>query len=137
MPLLNKSHLCAVSQITSIIKACGYTWGGREDKQRALKVLLECMAHLQSEKYPGPSCLTYRSLLNAAKALVADDAKRRPIAANIFEACCRAGQLDRAVLEALENVQPELYDRLPGAADIPSRWKRNVAKPKQSARDFR
>jgi len=109
----------------SIIKACGYTRGDREDKQKALKVLLECMAELKTAKYIIPTPLTYRSLLNAAKALVGDDAKRRAISATIFETCCRNGQLDATVLEALEKVQPELYVKLPG--DIPSKWKRNVA----------
>jgi len=112
--------------ITSIIKACGYTRGGREKKQKALLVLLECLAELKAPKYIIPTPITYRSLLNAAKALVADDAKRQPIAATIFEACCRNGQLDKTVLEALQNTQPELYMKLPG--EIPSKWKRNVAK---------
>jgi len=111
--------------MTSIIKACGYTRGGREDKQRALKVLLECMAELKSTEYINPSPLFYRSSLNALKALVVDDARRRSISATIFETCCRNGQLDKTVLVALENVQPELYEKLP--REIPSKWERNVS----------
>ena len=105
--------------MTSIIKACGYTKGGKDDKQKALKVLLECMSEINM-----PSSLTYRTALNAIKALVDDDKKRRPIAATIFEACCRSGCLDKTVLEALENAQPELFHKLPG--NLPSKWKRNV-----------
>jgi len=111
--------------IASIIKACGFTRGSSEDKQKALRVLLECMAELKSTKYIIPTPLTYRALLNAGSALVADNSKRRSISATIFETCCRNGQLDGTVLEALENVQPELYSKLPGS--IPSKWKRNVA----------
>eukprot|EP00578_Thalassiosira_sp_NH16_P021234 CAMPEP_0181096192 /NCGR_PEP_ID=MMETSP1071-20121207/10903_1 /TAXON_ID=35127 /ORGANISM="Thalassiosira sp., Strain NH16" /LENGTH=479 /DNA_ID=CAMNT_0023178587 /DNA_START=77 /DNA_END=1516 /DNA_ORIENTATION=+ len=105
--------------MTSIIKACGYTRGSREDKQKALKVLLGCMSEL---KQPAP--ISYRVSLNAVKALVADDLRRRPICATIFEACCRSGHLDETVLEALKNAQPELYMKLPG--EIPSKWKQNV-----------
>jgi len=110
--------------ITSTIKACGYTRGGREDKHKALKVLLECMAELKTKKYITPTPLTYRALLNAAQALVIDDSKRRPISATIFETCCRKGQLDNTVLESLQKVQPELYVKLPES--IPSKWKQNV-----------
>ena len=116
--------VCTKPKITTIIKACGFTKGGREDKQRALRVLLECMNELKSTNHIKPTPLTYRSLLNAVNALVADDSRRRPISATIFETCCRDGQLDRTVLEALEKVQPELYMKLPG--DIPPKWKQNV-----------
>lgn len=118
--------------MSSIIKACGFTRGSREDKQKALKVLLECMADLKSTKYFIPTPLLYRTSLNAVKALVVDDSKRRPISATIFETCCRNGQLDGTVLEALENAQPDLYAKLPG--EIPSKWKNNVAKVKTYSR---
>lgn len=111
--------------ITSVIKACGYTRGSKEDKQKALMILLECMAEMKSTKYLSPTSITYRSLLNAARALVADDARRHPISQTIFETCCRNGQLDTTVLEALQKVQPELYVKLP--TDIPSKWKRNIS----------
>lgn len=110
--------------MTTIIKACGYTRGGKDDKQRALRVLLECMAELKTNNYIVPTSLTYRTLLNATRALVVDDAKRRPISATIFETCCRNGLVDKTVLEALENAQPELYVKLPG--NIPAVWKKNV-----------
>jgi len=106
------------------VKACGYTRGSREDKEMALKVLLECMVEMKSAKYLNPNSLTYRLLLNATKALVADDNKRRPISANIFETCCRKGQVDKTVLEALANAQPELHVKLPPS--IPAEWKLNV-----------
>lgn len=115
--------------MTSIIKACGYTHGGREDKQKALRVLLECMGELKSTNVILSTPLTYRSLLNATRALVDDDSKRRPISATIFETCCRNGQLDTTVLEALESAQPELYAKLP--SDIPPKWNRNVVKEYQ------
>jgi hypothetical protein len=117
-------------QMTSIIKACGYTQGGREDKHKALRVLLECMGEMKSTSMIRPTPLTYRSLLNSTRSLVDDDAKRRPISATIFETCCRNGQLDRSVLEALEKTQPELYTKLPG--DIPPIWKRNVLREHQN-----
>ncbi|KAL7538401.1 hypothetical protein ACHAXR_008532 [Thalassiosira sp. AJA248-18] len=110
--------------ITSIIKACGYTKGSRENRQNALKVLLQCLTELKSAKYISPNSLTYRSSLIAVRALVADDAIRRPITATIFETCCRNGHLDETVLQALERVQPDLYVKLPG--DIPSKWKQNA-----------
>jgi hypothetical protein len=116
-------------QMTSIVKACGYTQGGREDKHKALRVLLECMGELKSTNIISPTPLTYRSLLNATRALVDDDARRRPISATIFETCCRNGQLDRTVLKALEKTQPDLYAKLPG--DIPPMWMRNVIKEYQ------
>merc|ERR1712238_83586 len=116
--------------MTSIIKACGYTRGSVEDKHQAFRVLLECMAELKSSTYIIPTPLTYRTLLNAGSALVADDSKRRQLSATIFETCCRNGQLDKTVLEALAKVQPELYSKLPG--DIPSRWKRNVVQVQSS-----
>ena len=121
-------------KMTSIIKACGYTKGGRDDKQRALRILLECMSELKSGQIikPAESRITKRynsnvwaAILNAAHALVADDSRRRPISATIFETCCRNGQFDSSVLEALEKVQPELYRKLP--ADIPTKWRRNVS----------
>jgi len=83
------------------------------------------MAEMKSTKYLSPTSITYRSLLNAARALVADDARRHPISQTIFETCCRNGQLDTTVLEALQKVQPELYVKLP--TDIPSKWKRNIS----------
>ena len=116
--------------MTSIIKACGFTQGGREDKHKALRVLLECMGELKSTNMIKPTPLTYRSLLNATRALVGDDAKRRPISDNILETCCRNGQLDNTVLGALEKTQPELYRKLPG--DIPPKWKRNVLREYQN-----
>jgi len=82
------------------------------------------MNELKSTNHIKPSPLTYRSLLNAVNALVVDDSRRRPISATIFETCCRDGQVDQTVLDALEKVQPELYMKLP--ADIPPKWKRNV-----------
>jgi hypothetical protein len=113
-------------QMTSIIKACGYTQGGGADKHKALRVLLECMGELKSATIISPTPLTYRTLLNATRALVDDDSRRRPISATIFETCCKNGQLDKTVLEALEKSQPDLYVKLPG--DIPPKWKRNVVK---------
>ena len=89
-------------QMTSIIKACGFTQGGREDKHKALRVLIECMGEFKSTHMIRHTPLTYQSLLNATRALVGDDAKRRPILATIFETCCRNGQLDSTVLGALE-----------------------------------
>jgi len=118
-------QFCPDLKITSVIKACGYTRGSKEDKQKALMILLECMAEMKSTKYLSPTSITYRSLLNAARALVADDARRHPISQTIFETCCRNGQLDTTVLEALQKVQPELYVKLP--TDIPSKWKRNIS----------
>ena len=82
------------------------------------------MVEMKSAKYLNPNSLTYRLLLNATKALVADDNKRRPISANIFETCCRKGQVDKTVLEALANAQPELHVKLPPS--IPAEWKLNV-----------
>ena len=117
--------------MTSIVKACGYTRGSREDKQKALRVLLECMGELKSTSFILPTPLTYRSLLNATRALVDDDSKRRPISATIFETCCKNGQLDTTVLEALEKAQPELYMKLP-PGDIPSKWSRNVIREYQN-----
>lgn len=117
-------------QMTSIIKACGFTQGRKEDKHKALIVLLECMGELKSTNIISPTPLTYRSLLNATRALVDDDARRRPISATIFETCCRNGQLDTTVLEALEKTQPELYLKLP--ENIPSKWKQNVRKEYQN-----
>ncbi|KAL7439506.1 hypothetical protein ACHAXH_005333, partial [Discostella pseudostelligera] len=114
--------------MTTIIKACGYTRGGKEDKQKALRVLLECMAELKTTNCIIPTSLTYRTLLNATRALVADDTKRRPISATIFETCCRNGLVDKTVLEALENAQPELYVKLPG--NIPAAWKKNAERGK-------
>jgi hypothetical protein len=127
----NPPLLCSSCQMTSIVKACGYTRGSREDKQKALRVLLECMGELKSTSFILPTPLTYRSLLNATKALVDDDSKRRPISATIFETCCKNGQLDMTVLEALEKAQPELYRKLP-PGDIPSKWSRNVIKEYQN-----
>lgn len=83
------------------------------------------MAELRKAKYISPTPLTYRVLLNAAKNVEADDAKRRAISATIFETCCRKGHVDGTVLAALENVQPELYVKLPDA--IPPKWKQNAA----------
>jgi hypothetical protein len=110
--------------MTSIIKACGYTQGGGADKLKALRVLLECMGELKSTSIISPTPLTYRTLLNATRALVDDDSRRRPISATIFETCCKNGHLDKTVLEALEKSQPDLYVKLPG--DIPPKWMRNV-----------
>ena len=119
--------------MTSIIKACGYTKGGRDDKQRALRILLECMSELKSGQIikPAESRITKRynsnvwaAILNATYALVADDSRRRPISATIFETCCRKGQVDKTVLEALANAQPELHVKLPPS--IPAEWKLNV-----------
>ena len=110
--------------MTTIIKACGFTRGGKEDKQRALRILLECMAEMKTNDFIVPTSLTYRTLLNATRALVVDDSKRRPISANIFETCCRNGLVDKTVLEALENAQPELFVKLPN--NIPTAWKKNV-----------
>lgn len=115
--------------IGSIIKACGYTRGSEETKQRALKVLLQCMKELKTNKDLDASPMIYRVLLNAVKALVADDSKRRPITGTIFETACRDGKVDSSVLMALENAQPELYLKLPHEAQekiIPSGWSRNI-----------
>ena len=92
----------------------------------ALKVLLELMAELKTLDYIQTNPLTYKVLLNATKALLPDDSKRRPLSATIFEACCKNGQLDQTVLEALQNAQPELYSKLPGT--LPPQWKSNVAR---------
>ena len=118
--------------MTSIIKACGYTRGSRENRDKALKILLQCMAELKREKVINPTSLTFRTSLNAAKALVTDDATRRPIAAAIFEACCRQGQVDDTVVNVLHAVQPDLYERLP--AEIPLRWKSNVDERRKESR---
>ena len=90
-------------------------------KHKALRVLLECMGELKSMNMIRPAPLTYRSLLNAIRALVDDDAKRRPFLATIFETCCRNGQLDSTGPGALEKTQPELFAKLPG--NIPPKWK--------------
>ena len=113
-----------LNQICSIVGACGYTRGGRTEKQMALKVLLELMAELKSLNHIQTNPVTYKVLLKATKALLPDDSKRRPLSATIFEACCKQGQLDETVLEALQNAQPELYAKLPGT--LPPKWKSNV-----------
>ena len=121
--------------MTSIIEACGYTRGSRNDNQMALRVLLECMNELKSTKNINSNPLIYRSLLGATHALVTDDSKRRPISATIFELCCRDGQLDNTVMETLQNVQPELYAKLP--RDIPPKWKSNVVQGYDSTGGYR
>merc|ERR1712003_580212 len=99
--------------MSSIIKACGYTRGNNKDKENALRVLLECMMELKTANYITSTSLIYRTSLNAVSALVADDSKRRPVSATIFEQCCRNGHLDETVLASLEKVQPDLYSNLP------------------------
>lgn len=86
------------------------------------------MKELKTNKDLDATPMIYRVLLNAVKALVADDSKRRPIAGTIFETACREGKVDSSVLVALEQAQPELYLRLPREAQekiIPSSWSRN------------
>ena len=89
------------------------------------------MKELKTNKDLEATPMTYRVLLNAVKALVADDSKRRPITGAIFETACRDGKVDSSVLMALENAQPELYLKLPHEAQakmIPTGWSRNITK---------
>ena len=90
------------------------------------------MAEVKREKVINTNPLTFRTSLNAAKALVMDNDKRRPIAAAIFETCCRHGQIDDSVLKMLQDMQPDLYKLLP--AEIPLRWKQNVETRKKASR---
>jgi len=125
--------------MTSIIFACGRTNPNKIARVNSLKVLVACLAEIKNQNYCTPNSITFRTLLDGAKHIVPDDEARRPLSSSIFQMCCRNGQLDKSVLEALENAQPELYAKLPkgvkagldGKSDsprIPSEWTRNASK---------
>jgi hypothetical protein len=120
--------------VTSIISACGYSNPNRVARANALKVLIECISEIKNQKYITPSPVTFRTLLDAIKHIVPEDETRRPLSSSVFQLCCRHGQLDTSVLEALQRVQPELYEKLPlgvqtrAIEEIPLEWTRNVRK---------
>ena len=130
------------SQMSTLIKCCGFAQGGEHAKKKGLKVLLQCFSDVTSNKSIGQSPTTFYSLLTSLSRLVSDDAKRRPIAAAIFESCVKAGQLNGSVLSALSECQPDLYDKLPFVQvngtykieDIPSKWRRNLPQPNRGKR---
>lgn len=119
--------------MSTLTKCCGFAGGGEHAKKKALQVLLQIFSDVTSSKHIGQSPSTFYSLLTSASRLVEDDARRRPLAAAIFEACVKAGQLNVSVLNALNECQPELYAKLPFVSngkcridDIPADWRRNV-----------
>jgi hypothetical protein len=119
--------------VSTLIKCCGFAGGGEHEKKKALQVLLLIFSDVTSNKHIGQSPSTFYSLLTSVSSLVRDDTRRRPLAAAIFEACVKAGQLNVAVLNALSECQPELYVKLPFVSngkfrvdDIPAEWRRNV-----------
>jgi len=121
--------------MTSIILACGHTNRNRTARANSLNVLVECLSEIKNKGYITPTPITFRTLLDAVKHIVPEDEKRQPLSSSIFQLCCREGQLDRSVLEALEKTQPDLYAKLPKAVQsgsnvdgIPSKWTRNVHK---------
>ncbi|KAL3785965.1 hypothetical protein HJC23_005674 [Cyclotella cryptica] len=123
--------------ITSIIATCGHSASSKVARTNALKVLIECISEIKSNDYITTSPTTFSTLLKAIKFNVPDDDTRRPLASSIFQLCCREGQLDNSVLDALQRVQPELYAQLPVRVQersfgmetgIPPKWMRNVRK---------
>ena len=119
--------------MSTLIKCCGFAQGGENAKQKGLKVLLQCFSEVTSKKNIGQSPPVFYALLTSLSRLVSDDARRRPIAASIFEACVKAGQMNGSVLNALSECQPELYVKLPFVVngryrneDIPSEWRKNL-----------
>ena len=122
-------------QITSIIATCGNSNPNQIARSNSLKVLIECINEIKSQRYIIPSPITFRTMLDAVKHVIPDDETRRPLTSSIFQLCCREGQLDKSVLEAFQNVQPELYAKLPmevqsGSLEggIASKWTRNASK---------
>lgn len=116
-----------------MIKCCGFAQGD-QSKKKGLKVLLQCFSEVTSSKHVGQSPSPFYALLTSLSKLMGDDAKRRPVAASIFQACVHAGQLNGSVLSALSECQPELYAKLPFVQsngkyrneDIPSEWRKNL-----------
>ena len=130
---LISQSFCNVPQMTHVIFACGHTNRNRTARANSLNVLVECLSEIKNQEYITPTPITFRSLLDAVYHIVPDDEKRQPLSSSVFQLCCREGQLDRSVLEALEKVQPEVYAKLPKGVQsgsigdgIPSKWTRNV-----------
>ena len=130
--------------MSTLIKCCGFAQGSEKAKQKGLKVLLQCFSEVTSKKNIGQSPPVYYALLTSLSRLVSDDARRRPIAASIFEACVKAGQMNGSVLNALSECQPELYVKLPFVVngkyrneDIPSEWRKNLPRDNRANRQAR
>lgn len=113
---------------------CGRKHQNQVARASSLKVLLECINEIKGQQYINPSPITFRALLNAVKEIIPDHETRRPLSSSIFQLCCREGHLDETVLKAFQEVQPELYAKLPmevqsGSFDgVASKWTRNIGR---------
>ena len=124
---------------TSCLNACAFTQAV-EERETALNFLHQVMVELENSKYCEPNNRSYATYLKGLLNLMPFGSERDEFASNVFDNCCKRGQVDYSVLENLRNASLNVYKERLGRVstvrtsklhltDLPADWSSNVKNP--------
>mmetsp|Transcript_15617 Transcript_15617/g.23777 ORF Transcript_15617/g.23777 Transcript_15617/m.23777 type:complete len:201 (-) Transcript_15617:116-718(-) len=118
-----------VIALNSVLRACAYTRGTANVRERAVYVANEVM-HQFAELNEKPDHITYVSLFRVYGQLVKNKDRVYQLFRSTLDRCCKEGQLHPHVLDIVKRFAPKNYAELPSGKDgrvvIPKEWSANA-----------
>mmetsp|Transcript_3469 Transcript_3469/g.7154 ORF Transcript_3469/g.7154 Transcript_3469/m.7154 type:complete len:301 (+) Transcript_3469:166-1068(+) len=126
-----------VFSYTTVISACAYTFGDREEQRRAMGIAFATFDELRECGFGSPDTVTYVTLLKACTHLTQMNEERFLSVHHVFNCCCVDGLLGHKVIKQLQDAVPkEIYNHLTGGRtnsyNMPFEWSRNVVNTRRN-----
>lgn len=128
----NRDCKPSVMTYSTVLNACAYTTGTRDDRDEAFHIARTCLKELLSSDTENPNCVAFSTFLLACARLVPRGPDRDMLTESVFRECCKQGQVDELVIRNLRTAAShELFAKMLGRGNVswrslPDEWKRGL-----------